>query len=509
MISHRMQTERLLILASLKICTAFALVALLSWPNSRAADSAGAYRESVRRHPQLVRYYTFDDVSPANPVVPSQAGEPEALSYAGKKPLEVTAGSGPQSKAVKLDQEPFQTKPLAVTDAGFTVEIRFRKHGQGTELGNGNTNGMIFAQGDGYWTGMRVWTSYPDRRLRFEMGRPKPASAFGMTASDPVPDGVWHHLAATWDGQEMRLYLNGVLLQAAAYTGPYSPTTAPLKIGYANAGIGSLRMDVEEVAVYRQALPPAEILQHAFLQPQIPAAIQQALEAGTAAMAAGDWAGAGEAFRKMSELPDAEPAYRAMARIALARTLRNRDQLPAAVAQYAAVFDDAQSPQTLREMAARMCLPDEQGLPEPLVSKSVYQHLLKLPELSPSEQFRVRLCLAECLLRDGEPAAARQQYEACLQTPDLAERNRWDLRLQIAHTYLNAKDYPGPEPRTPQIASECRRRPSTAAKPRCASRIPTAARKRTPRRPPCMPSCRNAPNCRGISGKRPPNSWPR
>jgi hypothetical protein len=147
----------------------------------------------------------------------------------------------------------------------------------------------------------------------------------------------------------MRLYLNGMLLQAAAYTGPYSPTTAPLKIGYANAGIGSLKMDVEEVAVYRVALLPAEILQHAFLQPQIPAAIQQALETGTAAMAAGDWAAAGEAFRKMSELPDAEPAYRAMARIALARTLRNRGQPPAAVAQYAAVFDDAQSPQTLRE----------------------------------------------------------------------------------------------------------------------------------------------------------------
>ena len=107
---------------------------------------------------------------------------------------------------------------------------------------------------------MRVWTSYPDRHLRFEIGRPQPSNAFGMTASDPVPDGVWHHLAATWDGREMRLYLNGLLLQAAAYAGAYSPTEAPLKFGYANAGIGSLRMDVKEVAVYRQALPPAEIL---------------------------------------------------------------------------------------------------------------------------------------------------------------------------------------------------------------------------------------------------------
>jgi hypothetical protein len=447
-----MQTARPRVVVS--ISAAFALVVLPSWSPSWAVDSAEAYRDAVRRHPQLVRYYTFDDVSPANPVVPNQAGRSDALSYAGKKPLEVTAGSRPQTKAVRLDQEPFQTAPLAVTDAGFTVEIRFCKHGQGTELGNGNTNGLIFAQGDGYWTGMRVWTGYPDRRLRFEMGRPKPASAFGMTASDPVPDGVWHHLAASWDGREMRLYLNGVLLQAAAYTGPYSPTTAPLKIGYANAGIGSLRMDVEEVAVYRQSLPPAEILQHAYRQTKVPAAIQQTLDAGTAALAASDWLAAEAAFAKMSESPDADPAYRAAARIALARTLRSRNQLPAAIAQYAAVFDDPQSPPALREMAARMCLPDERGLPEPLVSQSIYQHLLTLAELDPQERLRIRLCLAECLLRDGEPGAARRQYEACLETPDLAERDRWDLRLQIAHTFLNAKDYPGARTAYTQIASD-------------------------------------------------------
>ncbi len=343
----------------------FAAFALMALPGSsilRAADAVDAYRDSVRRHPQLVRYYTFDQTTAENPTAASQGGEAEPLSYAGKAPLVVTAGSLPGSKAVQLDREPFQAKPLAVTETGFTVEVRFRKHGQGTELGNGSSNGMIFAQGDGYWTGLRVWAAYPDRRLRFEMGRPKPASAFGMTASDPVPDGVWQHLAASWDGREMRLYLNGVLLQAAAYAGPYSPTTAPLKIGYANAGIGSLRMDVEEVAVYRQALPPPEILQHAFLQTQVPASIRQSLETGTTAMAAGDWDAAGEAFRTMAELPDAEPAYRAVARIALARTLRNRNQLPAAVAQYAAVFDDAQSPQPLREIAARMCLPDERGI---------------------------------------------------------------------------------------------------------------------------------------------------
>jgi hypothetical protein len=449
-----MQFIRIPFLDRLKFLVPLAAIALPPWSGSPAAEPDAAYRDAVRRHPQLVGYYTFDEITPANPVVPSQGGEGEALTFAGKQPLEVIAGSQPHRRAVELDREPLQTKPLEVTDAGFTIEIRFRQLGQGAELGNGNTNGMIFAQGDGYWSGMRVWTSYPDRRLRFEMGRPKPASAFGVTAPDPVPDGVWHHLAATWDGREMRLYLNGILLQATEYAGPYSPTTAPLKIGFAGAGIGSLRMDVEEVAVYRQALPPAEVLQHAFQQPQLPAAVQRALETGTAALAAGDWAAAEQAFAPMLELPGVESAYRAAARMGLARALRGGNRLPAAIAQYAAVFEDQQTPRPLREIAARMCLPDEQGLPEPQVPKSVYQHLLATPGFRPQEMFRIRLFLAECLLREGDPAAAREQLEICLNAPDVADRDRWDLRLQIAHSHRSAKDYPQARAAYTQIAGQ-------------------------------------------------------
>lgn len=417
------------------------MFALLCCSRGPAAEPDAAYHTAVRRHPQLVRYYTFDKVTPANPAVSSQGPEAEPLSFAGKQPLQVVVGSAPHRRAVALDREPWQTQPLEVSETGFTVEVRFRKLGPGGELGNGNANGMIFAQGDGYWTGLRVWTSYPDRRLRFELGRPKPSSAFGITASDPVPDGVWHHLAATWDGREMRLYLNGTLLQAAAYTGPYSPATAPFKLGYANAGVGSLRMEVEELAVYRQALSPHEVLQHALRQPEIPLAVERAMETGTTALAAGDWAAAEQAFAELAEQPAVDAAYRVAARLACARALRSRDQLSAALDQYAAVFDDPQTPPPLREIAARMCLPDEQALPESQVPLRVYRHLLTVPEFGPHEALRIRLCLAEGLLREGDAAAARDQLQRCVNTPDLAARDRWNLLLQIAHTYRRARDY--------------------------------------------------------------------
>ena len=59
-------------------------------PVSRGAEAGEAYRDAVRRHPQLVRYYTLDEVTPASAAVPGQGGEAEPLTYAGKTPLELS-----------------------------------------------------------------------------------------------------------------------------------------------------------------------------------------------------------------------------------------------------------------------------------------------------------------------------------------------------------------------------------------------------------------------------------
>ena len=45
----------------------------------------------------------------------------------------------------------------------------------------------------------------------------------------------------------------------------YTAAASPLRIGYADSGIGSVKMDVEELAVYRGALSPDAIYAHACL----------------------------------------------------------------------------------------------------------------------------------------------------------------------------------------------------------------------------------------------------
>ena len=197
-----------------------------------------------------------------------------------------------------------------------------------------------------------------------------------------------------------------------------------------------------------------------------------------------------------------------MARLASAQTLRGRNQLPAAAAQYVAVFDDAAIPSSTPRDRGAAVLARRTQVAGALVSRRVYQHLAMLPELSPQEQFRVRLYLVECLLHDGDSAAAREQFEACLQSPDLADRDRWDLRLQVAHTYLHAKDYAAARTAYAAIAGNT----SAPAEYRSQAGLCFADTYRREQSLRCgrrrvCPGCNSAATCRRICDRKPPSAW--
>ena len=395
----------------------------------------------LKARDDVVRLYTFDSVTVAEPTAPSLAGENEPLRYVPRGPLEVVEGRFPGKKAVRLDKGAFEAKPFAVKEKSFTVEMWFRKHGQGAELGNGRTNGMLFAQGDGYWDGMRVFTSYPSRQLRFAIGRPKPGHSFSFHAGDSVPDKVWHHLAATWDGREMRLYLNGLLLGRAPYAGDYTAPDAPFRVGFADAGIGSVRMDVDEVVVYRRALSAAEVLRSVCFAAPLSAKTLAWFDRATEAVARRDWAAASVAYQSVARMRRVGAQPKALARLGLARTLDKQARGAEAVKEYAAVCNDANAPEGIRQLALRMCARSERGVPNPMATRSAYEQLLAVPGLSDAERAGVRLNLAECCLREGDPATARKHYAAMLDATSLSEMDRWNVRLQMAHAHLVAKDY--------------------------------------------------------------------
>lgn len=69
----------------------------------------------------------------------------------------------------------------------------------------------------------------------------------------------WLHIAGTYDGANMRLYLNGILINTAAHVGNLFERATPLRLG-ANGAVGELlggRLD--NVRVYNRTLSSAEI----------------------------------------------------------------------------------------------------------------------------------------------------------------------------------------------------------------------------------------------------------
>jgi hypothetical protein len=72
--------------------------------------------------------------------------------------------------------------------------------------------------------------------------------------------GAWTHLATTYDGATLRLYVNGSLVSSRAQTGLIAVSGGALRIGGNNSFAGEFFTGlIDEVRVYNRALPQADI----------------------------------------------------------------------------------------------------------------------------------------------------------------------------------------------------------------------------------------------------------
>ena len=79
----------------------------------------------------------------------------------------------------------------------------------------------------------------------------------------PVADGTWHHVVGTYDGDVLRLYVDGVL-DASATVGAMSlDVTADLVLGshFATADY-TLLGALSRVTLWNRALSGVEVLDH-------------------------------------------------------------------------------------------------------------------------------------------------------------------------------------------------------------------------------------------------------
>ena len=80
-----------------------------------------------------------------------------------------------------------------------------------------------------------------------------------MYGPNALTANTWAHLAATYDGATMQLYVNGVQVASRAQTGAIATSTNPLQIGGDSIYGQYFAGRIDEVRIYNRALSVAQI----------------------------------------------------------------------------------------------------------------------------------------------------------------------------------------------------------------------------------------------------------
>ena len=96
--------------------------------------------------------------------------------------------------------------------------------------------------------------------------RPAAGGSFGgkdavaVLASSALTLNTWTHLASTYDGTTLRLYVNGTLAGSRAVNGSIETSSDPLYIGGNRQWREDFQGQIDDVRIYNRALSAAEIL---------------------------------------------------------------------------------------------------------------------------------------------------------------------------------------------------------------------------------------------------------
>jgi hypothetical protein len=92
--------------------------------------------------------------------------------------------------------------------------------------------------------------------IQFWIGDSWPTFNFG------IEPGEWHHVVGTYDGNRMKMYIDGVMKANIAFTATFAPSAGSLYIGTFWQGPGQFFSgDMDEVAIWKRILTPQEVLE--------------------------------------------------------------------------------------------------------------------------------------------------------------------------------------------------------------------------------------------------------
>jgi hypothetical protein len=390
--------------------------------------------EALTGRPELVRFYSF--VS-GDAVQSNRAGLAADMKYRPDKGSALTTGVGRVAgmTAALLDGDSFEAPAVSFSSNAFSVALWLRPLAMGSKTGNaGSVNGMIVSSGSGYNDGWRLAVyDWRTRQPSFELGQEK--GAVSVKACDGLSAGFWNHLAATWDGAVMRLFINGMLVGEKPFEGTQAAPKGTLKLGFSGYGVGSLRMAVDELAVFSRALSPAEVVDLSLSGVADGVAAKRVLASLDTARRSGSHAELADVCAAAFENPAVPAHLRGQAVEALVGICRQgsggtlSSRVLAKLPEH--VTMDAEG-QRMFALALGASLVREGNVDGAV---RVYEQVLTAADASPLDCAEVRQRCAQALRQAGRWEAARAQYAATAADVRLPLHVRGLAALSVAQTW--------------------------------------------------------------------------
>lgn len=233
-----------------------------------------AYSLELRRDPDLVAYYTFDDEGVTAGQIVNQAletkGKLDGILGDGvlvKMPTRV-AGRWPQKKCMKFDRSKLQHIVIP-HDPSLSIQNQISLsfwlfldsdssggHLLSKRIGGGDIEYQAAIFGDINVAGVN------SNKLQFGAGM-FPGGGLNYVSSITWQPGKWHHYVITFDGMKITYYLDGRIVSTQLHLEKMIPCIEPLRIGTDWAGGDPINFDglMGELAIFKRTVSASEVRQ--------------------------------------------------------------------------------------------------------------------------------------------------------------------------------------------------------------------------------------------------------
>lgn len=269
---------------SLGLVVSVAIAALLWLAPGTLHEDSPQWKQWARHQritaaaPAIDRLYNFQDTSATDAKFSNHAGIIGQLtlerpqSEKSSDAFSLTEGRWPWKQAVRLRHAALHSRLSVPTRQAFSFHTWFRHFGEASAADSFyGTVCSVMSMGDGVHVGWCLQLLRPCNTLLFSIGQPKGAPAVSISSRVQIPEGLWTAVAGTWNGRELRLYVNGLLYAAVPWQGSYWPPKSHSRFRLGLAGNGSLAgcLEFDEVALFDRCLDAAEIARLTW--PELPA----------------------------------------------------------------------------------------------------------------------------------------------------------------------------------------------------------------------------------------------